>query len=290
MAWYAPYIVVPHLMVPEDYQRLAAVDGGGDPTAVNRAHRHLISLQHAHRLVTRLPPRHMGLEPIEHSESAVKALLGGERSIHLIRRYAIGDQCPLQIAHRRAAQATPSGVALQVEEILQPYRRLLKAVTAIADHGRTHHIANATGRLAEVDEILLGGGTIGRGRQGGSVEMLQQALVAGANGVKQLQVNHVPVHVPGPHLFANAVDAAGVLNHLHAMAGLRLVGTYESQHLTLHVGTVPGHNVECLLLRPNGAGCKRQYARERGDGAPLAPSRQAGSCFISLPGACNVSP
>ncbi len=127
-----------------------------------------------------------------------------QRLVHLIGRYAVGQQRPLHDDARIAPQAAFAGKALQVEEVRELRRALIaKAFVVIGDNGRPNRLAHAAFRQSAGNEILGRRRTVVPGGQYAVVDFLEQAFAAAADQIGQLEVDHVPDHVGGLDLLTD---------------------------------------------------------------------------------------
>src|SRR5690554_8168044 len=89
MARYAPDIVKPDLMIPDDLQRLTPLHGIIHPTAVDRGHHHLAGFQQTYRLFAFLPPFNVGFDPVQYREGSIDTGVGGQHLIDLVPRNTV---------------------------------------------------------------------------------------------------------------------------------------------------------------------------------------------------------
>ena len=200
------------LSVPDDHEGLILQHLGiEDSPVVRRTHDDLAVGEHLRRLGARFPPDDLILDGIEPAECPGEALLGVQHGVNVFDRHTVGHEREFQVHLRRAAHAPPTRKTFQVEEIADRFRLLAgNVVRVVCVHGGVEERSGAA--LAERFRIvvLLGAGPVRARRQVREIDELQQALVATANGVGQLQVHHVPVHGPRLDLSANLGEASVV--------------------------------------------------------------------------------
>ncbi|MNP45276.1 hypothetical protein D3C76_1391860 [compost metagenome] len=138
------------------------------------------------RLGTRFPPDHLTLDRVEFGESPLDTRLGFQGGIHFITRHPIGQQCPLQRALRRLAQATLAREFVQVEEILQRCGLLtFERVDVVSDRRRPNDVGHRAVGDGAGDEVHVNRGAARpRFQVLARVDTFEQPRIARPNGIR----------------------------------------------------------------------------------------------------------
>ena len=180
-------------------------------------------------------------------ERPVEPVVGLERGVDVLGRHAVGDQGPFEDHARVAPQTALAGERIDVEEIGKGGGRALAyRLGIVGHHRRPQGLANAARGERAGDEIVRRRCAVVTRRQGAVVDLLEQALAAASDQVREYEVHHVPGHVLGLDLFANLFQSAVVGFHPHPLAAERAVGLHIRQHLASGVGAAPGDDGQLL--------------------------------------------
>ena len=258
-----PQVQIPHLAVPHDLEGLAFLDDGIEQTpVVGGGHGHLAVGQQLRGLGARFPPHHAGLDGVQLLEGPVDAGRRAEHLVDLVDGHAVGDQGELELGFRVLAHTALARELLHVEEIGE--RGWLGtrefALVVGVDRG-PHDLADGTLGQGARDEVILGRGAIGRRRQDGMVDLLEQPLVAATHGVGELDVHQVPGDIAGLDLGLHLGEATVVVLREDLDAGLLLPRLVVGLDLAVGIGTAPGHHGQ-------GLGCQHGRSGDHPDGGP----------------------
>ncbi len=190
---------------------------------------------------------------------------GVEHGVHPVEGHAVGDQGELEVHERHAPHAAAAGEALEVEEVLHRRRALAgQALGVVGVDGGVEAEAHGALQHGVGQEVARGGDAVRPRREQGGVDGLQDALVAPADRVGDLEVDHVPVHVAGLDLRAYLGEPAVVVVETDLDAGLGREGVEVGPGDGLGVRAAPRDDGQRLAGGRRAAGRQRDRRRQRG--------------------------